>query len=61
MRAVQVMPKLELQLASTCCIGNLAAADDPNAVDRQVRLREMKTEKVLDSLLATQDPNLYDK
>ena len=55
------MPTLELQVASTECIGNLADATDPNPVDRHIRLKELKTEKVLESLLSTPEPNLYDK
>ena len=55
------MPKTELQLASTACIGNLASADEPNALERQMRLKEFKTENILESLLATSDTALYEK
>ena len=58
---MQVMPKMELQLAATSCIGTLVAADDPLAHERQLRLREAKAEEILESLLATDNANLYEK
>ena len=52
---------VKLQMAATYCISNLVWNTEEAAVDRQVKLRDMGVQKLLQSLLTTSDINLFER
>lgn len=52
---------VELQLAAVFCISNLVWSSDDGAIDRQAKLKEMGAQKILQKLLQSVDPILFDK
>ena len=51
---------VKLQTAATFCIGNLAWNDNGSR-ERQARLRELGVYRILQQLLSTNDPTLFEK
>ena len=51
----------KLQMAAVVCVYNLAYVEEPGAVDRQTKLREVGVHKILGQLLNTPDANLSEK
>merc|ERR1712150_30279 len=52
---------VKLQMAATYCISNLVWNTEEGAMDRQVKLRDMGVQKLLQSLLTTTDAHLFER
>lgn len=52
---------VKLQTAATFCIGNLARNDEVGCSERQARLRELGVHRILQQLLSTNDPTLFER
>ncbi|XP_064465922.1 armadillo repeat-containing protein 8-like isoform X1 [Ornithodoros turicata] len=52
---------VKLQIAATFCISNLVWSEEEGARERQSKLRELGVQKLLQSLLTTNDTILFDK
>jgi cytochrome c556 len=52
---------VELQLASVYCVSNLVCSNEEGASERQSKLKEMGVQKILQKLLQSVDPILFDK
>ena len=52
---------VKLQMAATYCISNLVWNTEEGALDRQIKLRDMGVQKLLQSLLTTSDAHLFER
>lgn len=52
---------VKLQIAATTCISNLVWNEEEGAYKRQGKLREMGVQKILQQLLSSNDPILFDR
>jgi len=53
--------RTKLQIAAVFCVCNLLRTEEEGAIERQAKLREMGIQRLLQQLLTTQDPILFDK
>lgn len=51
----------KLQIAAVFCVQNLTWSQDAGAEERQARLRDFGTQKILQGLLTTNDTTLFEK
>ena len=58
---LQIYNNSKLQIAATFCVSNLIWTRDEGAIGRQNKLKEMGVLKILQQLLSTNDPILFEK